>query len=101
MGAVIQRIEGYVMLVGAGYLVARVVGTGATRSTLPRPAGTSDAVLKGYGLLSLWIWTTLVLILFKRGLRSWYYLDLLYPAPFIAGAIVLCEFLTYAAFVFG
>jgi hypothetical protein len=97
VGAVIQRIEGYVMLVGTGYLVARVVGTGATRSTLPRPVGTSDAVLKGYGLLSLWIWTTLVLILFKRGLRSWYYLDLLYPAPFIAGAIVLWEFLTYAA----
>jgi hypothetical protein len=97
VGVVIQRIEGYVMLVGVGYLVVRVVGAWATRSASPRLAGASDAVLKGYGLLSLWIWTTLVLILFKRGLRSWYYLDLLYPAPFIAGAIVLCELLTYAA----
>ncbi|MGH2651604.1 MAG: hypothetical protein ACRDHK_10380, partial [Actinomycetota bacterium] len=34
---------------------------------------------------------------FKRGLRPWYYRDVLYPAPFVAGAIVLRDFLTFVA----
>jgi len=47
--------------------------------------------------LTLWICTPLVLLLFKRGLRSWYYLDVLYPTPFVAGAIILADLLKYAA----
>lgn len=91
IGSWLQRTEGYLSLVGAGYLIIRAL-TGPGRAF---PWEADAARRRGYGLLALWIWAPLALLLFKSGLRPWYYRDVLYPAPFLAGAIVLRDVLTY------
>jgi len=92
VGSLLQRSEGYLLLVGAAYLITRALIAGTRRAS---PWAADDAWGRGYGLLALWIWTPLALLLLKRGLRPWYYRDVLYPAPFVAGAIVLRDFFTY------
>ena len=94
IGTLLQRTEGYLLLVGAGYVGARALLAGAGQ---PSSSAAGDSKRRGYGLLALWIWTPIVLLLFKRGLRPWYYRDVLYPAPFLAGAILLRDVLTYLA----
>jgi hypothetical protein len=44
--------------------------------------------LARHGLLLLWLWIPTLMLVFKRGLFH-YYFDILYPAPFIAAALLL------------
>jgi len=97
IGSLLQRAEGYLSLVGAGYLIIRALA-GTWRAF---PSAADESRRRGYGLLALWIWIPLALLLFKSGLRPWYYRDVLYPAPFMAGAIVLRDVLTYVGPMFG
>ncbi|MGH7331706.1 MAG: ArnT family glycosyltransferase, partial [Candidatus Rokuibacteriota bacterium] len=59
IGWLLQRTEGYLLLVGAGYLIARALSAGTRR---PSPSPADDSRLRGYGLLALWIWAPVALL---------------------------------------